>query len=139
MTADFAESCQNLLVLLKASAKDQVAKTCEIAFNCFIGECSISEAVDFEGIPPDTTKEERANLLSTLGVLYEKCMGLDATGIANTFPSDFHRQLRDLLIRVILQRQQDWSSKVAKSKGLLLPIIFNRRIFFFKNMNFPLI
>ncbi|XP_013408180.1 COMM domain-containing protein 9-like [Lingula anatina] len=108
-----------LSLLLKASSKDFVAKLCNEAFlyrdTVVIPEALIQKTS--EGLSIEV--QESKNLLNHLSILTKKAVFQGQTepaAVLKVFPDGFHKNLRDLLAKIIIENLPMWKNHAINNQ-----------------------
>ncbi|XP_022082846.1 COMM domain-containing protein 9-like [Acanthaster planci] len=109
----------SLNVLLKASSKELVLRLCNQAFLYRDLIQPPAEVVHKVAEGLTASEGEASKLLRSLGnlirnVLYIGCT--DATSVQAVFPSDFHKNLKDLLTRIFAENLTTWRNRSVNSQ-----------------------
>lgn len=113
---------EDLKILLQASDKETVIGICNDLMQSFdykIGNMqtkSIARALNIE-------KEQSTKLHTALGRLLKRALFLDTQDpeiLFNLFPANFHNNLKELLVKIILDNQSTWR-KQAISNQVSMP------------------
>ncbi|XP_045174842.2 COMM domain-containing protein 9-like isoform X2 [Mercenaria mercenaria] len=105
--------------LVKAPSKDVVHKTCQEAFlyrdRRKVPEAVVSNIATQYGISP----EEAKKLLMSLGSLMKSAVfqgSTDPSDLIKLFPSDFHKSLRDLLAKIMIENMSTWRAQAVNNQ-----------------------
>ena len=114
-----------LNLLLKAKSKDVVGKLVNDAFIHRNGKVppvvhsSVTETLGCENTEAD-------RLFCSLQQLVKNCLyeGLaDRQSVAATFPGDFHKNLKDLLAKIIAENMSEWKTQAMASQVSLPKLV----------------
>ncbi|XP_014662673.1 PREDICTED: COMM domain-containing protein 9-like [Priapulus caudatus] len=119
MAAPTQSEFETLLLLLKAPSKEVVLQLCDAAYT----------HRDTHPVPPtvtgnvstklDITDSEAQQLMNSLAKLvkkaiYEGCSDLPSAQAI--FPESFHKNLKDLLSKIITERSESWRNYIINSE-----------------------
>ncbi|XP_041366565.1 COMM domain-containing protein 9-like [Gigantopelta aegis] len=109
-----------LSLLLKASSKDHVSTVCQDAFLCRnkTVEQLLESTIKSTSENFDVTKNQSRQLLHSLGCLLKLAIfhgSQEPKSIASLFPGEFHKNLRDLLTKIIIDNMDTWKSQSANN------------------------
>ncbi|GFR15084.1 COMM domain-containing protein 9 [Trichonephila clavata] len=105
-----------LLLLLKASSKQQVVEICQDAFKYREKEIVPNQVLLHVAEAMGVDVAETSKLFKALGiflkyVLFHGCSTYES--ISSLFPDDFHKNLRDLLSKIIAEKYGTWKNLAA--------------------------
>ncbi|CAH1787712.1 unnamed protein product [Owenia fusiformis] len=113
---------ETLLLLLKAPSKEAVVRLCNEAFltrNGIVKPDTIKEAAN--GLQVE--QQEAKQLISSLQGLVKNALFHGSTEpavIVKLFPNDFHKNLRDLLGKILIENIPNWKN-IAVNNMVSLP------------------
>lgn len=124
--ADYEFKFEPLQHLLKASSKDQVQKLCGQSFMyrdlIKPPEEVVKKAAENLGIEPQEATELLQSLSSLIRLaLFEMCT--DAASVAGIFPDNFHKNLKELLSKIIAGNLSSWRSKSISNQVSLPKLV----------------
>lgn len=124
---------EDLTLLLKASNKQQVVELCQKAFeNCGKEDIPNHEVSSVAEMLSLENTQSAKNLLSSLGkfikvVLFHGHSTIES--ISSLFPSEFHKNLRELLSKIIAENFSAWrATTVSNSVSLPKLVDFDWRV-----------
>lgn len=109
----------DITLLLKAPSKDAVSKTCHEAF-LYSGRRNIPESVLSQVAKLFEVDQKGARkLLTSLGGLLKTAVFQSSSqpaDIINLFPNDFHKSLRELIAKIILENLSGWRTQAINNQ-----------------------
>lgn len=107
------------LVLLKASSKEVVLRLCDAAFlhrnEICLPSTLIRNVAETLSVDSNDSKQLMVSLINLIkAVIYEG--NSDAASISALFPENFHKNLRELLTKIFVERFPQWRSSTISSQ-----------------------